>query len=95
MKRSTTPTGKARVTFELPAEVPGDRIALCGDFNDWSDQAHLLKARKDGSRAVTVTLAPGTYRFRYLVDGTHWVNDWAADAYEPNGHGSDDSIVQV
>jgi hypothetical protein len=39
--------------------------------------------------------APHTYRFRYLVDGRSWENDWAADLYVPNGYGGDDSVVDV
>jgi hypothetical protein len=32
------------------------------------------------------------YRFRYLVDGHHWENDWNADEYVPNEYGGDDSV---
>jgi hypothetical protein len=35
------------------------------------------------------------YRFRYLVDGERWENDWAADAYLPNAYGGEDSVVTV
>ena len=41
-------------------------------------------------------LPPGrAYRFRYLLDGHRWENDWDADAYVPNGFGSDDSVVDL
>ena len=36
-----------------------------------------------------------SYRFRYLLDGERWDNDWAADAYVPNEFGSDDSLIKV
>ena len=35
------------------------------------------------------------YRFRYLLDGHRWDNDWAADAYEPNDFGAGDSVVDL
>ena len=35
------------------------------------------------------------YRFRYLLDGHRWENDWAADAYKPNDFGADDSVVDL
>ena len=35
------------------------------------------------------------YRFRYLVDGERWQNDWQAHDYEPNEFGGDDSVVDV
>jgi hypothetical protein len=55
-----------------------------------------MKRRKDGRFSVTLSLTAGQqYRFRYLLDGEHWVNDPAADASVPNGFGSEDSVVQV
>ena len=55
-----------------------------------------MKRRKDGSFSSIVSLKPGqSYRFRYLLDGTRWENDGAADAYVPNEFGSDDSVVNV
>ena len=36
-----------------------------------------------------------SYRFRYLLDGERWENDWDADAYKPNEFGTDDSILEV
>ena len=33
------------------------------------------------------------WRFRYVLDGERWENDWAADDYLPNSHGADDSVV--
>jgi hypothetical protein len=51
---------------------------------------------KDGSFSVTISLKPGSsYRFRYLLDGERWENDWAADSYIPNDYGGEDSLVEV
>jgi hypothetical protein len=45
---------------------------------------------------VTVVLDAGrTYRFRYMLDGQRWDNDWAADAYVGNNFGGDDSVVDL
>jgi 1,4-alpha-glucan branching enzyme len=97
MKKTYTLTGKScRVTFALPAELKARKASLCGDFNAWNPKKHPMKKRKDGSFSVTVSLKPGNeYRFRYLIDGKKWENDWAADRYVPNDFGSDDSIVDV
>ena len=35
------------------------------------------------------------YRFRYLLHGRRWDNDWAADAYVRNDFGGDDSVVDL
>lgn len=94
MKKTPTTGGKTSVTFDLPP-IEAETVVVCGDFNAWASDTHPLKRRKDGSFATSVRLAPGTYRFRYLIDGRHWENDWSADAYAPNDHGSDDSVVIV
>lgn len=97
LKKSYSKTGaKCRVTFKLPAEVEASTVALCGEFNDWNPDTNPMKQLKDGSYSVTVSLdADNSYRFRYLLDGERWENDWEADSYLPNDHGSDDSVVTV
>ena len=97
MKKNYTKTGRiCRVTFSLPAEVGAETAFLCGDFNDWDPNAHPLKRRKDGSFSTTLSLIAGReYRFRYLIDGERWENDWNADKYLPNAFGSEDSVVIV
>ncbi len=90
---------KAKVTFELADyEIPGDieaaTVHLVGEFNDWDLQATPMKHSKKGSFRVVLELEPGReYRFKYLVNGKHWCNDWSADAYIPDGYGSDNSVV--
>ena len=97
MKKTYSKTGRAcRVTFELPAEVEAESVALCGEFNDWDKSKHQLKRRKDGSYSITISLEPGqSYRFRYWLDGERWENDWDADGYVANEFGSEDSLVTV
>jgi hypothetical protein len=42
----------------------------------------MFQTRTDANWQVTVELKGGLrYRFRYLVDGKEWVNDWHADDY--------------
>ena len=94
MRKQHLKNGTCKVTFRLSAEAGADEAHLCGDFNDWAPTATPMTRQKDGSFRVTVALDPGrSYRFRYLLDGVRWENDWAADAYVPNGYGSDDCVV--
>jgi 1,4-alpha-glucan branching enzyme len=97
LKKNYTKTGKlCRVTFKLPAGDNAKMAALCGDFNDWDVKACPMECLKDGCFSTTVSLPAGrSYRFRYLLDGSRWENDWEADAYVSNQHGSDDSVVKV
>ena len=84
-----------RVTFELPAVVEAPAAAVFGDFNGWADAVPLTR-RKDGRLSVTVSLEAGrAYRYRFLLDGERWENDWEADAYVANEYGSEDSLLKV
>lgn len=95
--KNYTKTGtKCRVTFKTPVEVEAHTIDLCGEFNQWEPGSHSMKKLKDGSFSLTVVLDAGhEYRFRYLLDGERWENDWAADGYLANNYGSEDSIVSL
>ena len=67
-----------------------------GDFNNWDETATPMKKLKNGSFKVTLELEPEReYRFRYLVDGNQWHNDWDADRYEPNPFSGDNSVVST
>jgi len=90
--------GECRVTFRLPKDAAPEAhtVSLVGDFNNWDNGATPMKKLKAGDFTVTVKLDAGhDYRFRYLIDGERWENDWHADRYEPNAFYCDDSIVVV
>jgi 1,4-alpha-glucan branching enzyme len=80
----------------MPA-LPGvTNLALVGDFNNWSITANPLTAGPDGAWSGAVTLDAGkTYQYRYYANGQDWHNDWQADGYLPNEHGSDNSVVST
>jgi 1,4-alpha-glucan branching enzyme len=83
------------VTFTHPVQPGTTSVCVAGDFNDWSTHAQPM-AIVDETAVCTMALAAGrTHRFRYLVDGERWENDWAADAYTPNDYGGDDSVVDL
>lgn len=85
-----------KVTFALPDETNASSAELQGDFTKWKKAPVKMKRYKDGNFKVSVTLKSGKqYRFRYLLDGERWENDWQADAYVSNEFGTEDSIVEV
>ena len=89
--------GLVRVTFELPSTVWAERVNLVGEFNDWDTMSTpMTRERADANWKVSVELETGRrYRFRYLVDGKEWLNDWHADGFDENPYGSDDSVVDL
>jgi hypothetical protein len=92
------PGSSCRVTLRLPKEAVGDAdgVAVVGDFNNWDKEAMPMKRRRSGDFEITIALPAGReYRFRYLIDGFRWENDWCADSYYPNSHGCDDSVLII
>ena len=82
MIKSRGTKGKARVTFTVDPWVGAQAAAVCGEWKDWSAGAGVMHRDAAGGFSVTVDLDAGrAYRFRYLLDGQRWDNDWAADAY--------------
>ena len=67
IKRSKLFGNKTRVTFCLPADDPVGVVSVVGTFNGWEPGQHELKARRDGTRTISVRLDPGTYSFRYRL----------------------------
>jgi 1,4-alpha-glucan branching enzyme len=88
--------GLCKATFVLPREAAmgAESVTLVGDFNGWDTAATPMTAQKTGDFCAVVELSQGReYCFRFLINGTHWENHWRADAYRPNAHGGDDSVI--
>jgi 1,4-alpha-glucan branching enzyme len=87
-------TKTCRVTFELPSEVSAQTASVCGDFNEWVPNP--MVRRKDGRFSVTIALpVDRSYRYRFLLDGDRWENDWDAEMYVSNSFGTEDSLIRV
>lgn len=87
-----------KVGFKLPKEQAAGaaKANLVGDFNNWNETSDEMNSLKDGSFSFNLDLETGrNYQFRYLLDGTTWVNDEAADAYEASGFGDAQNSVIV
>jgi 1,4-alpha-glucan branching enzyme len=97
LKKHYTATGKkCRITFHHPNTEGAETAALAGEFNGWSAVETPMKKLKSGEFSVTLTLDAGReYAFRYVVDGTRWINDPDADKQVRNEFGEDNSVVVV
>jgi hypothetical protein len=89
-------SGNCKVTFKIPEAAAPDakNVTIVGDFNNWDPAATPMTGLKTGDFKITLTLEAGReYRFKYLIDGNRWENDWGADRYVPNEFGADDSVL--
>ena len=89
-KRSAR-TAKAKIlTKKVPFEFPAPEargVYLAGDFNNWDSGANPMKKDKKGIWKATLSLKPGSYQYRFLVDG-NWENDPSCSYCVPNEFGS-------
>lgn len=86
---------KVHVTFSLPSTIWAESIHLVGDFNNWNTVNTPLHLGEH-EWSVSLELQTGNiYRYRYLIDGTEWNNDWHADGYVVGTDGSSFSMVDT
>jgi 1,4-alpha-glucan branching enzyme len=86
-----------RVTFELPADIAEESVAVVGDFNDWDETADRMNLMpRNGVWRTKISVTPGgTYEFRYLLDGETWMNEEDADGYASNPYFEDNSVLEA
>ncbi len=82
----------AGVMFSLEARE-AHRVQLAGDFNDWVPDGNEMQPCS-GVWRKTLTLPPGRYRYRYVVDG-HWQKDPMNSSVEPSPYGDYDSVIEL
>ena len=93
-KRTAKKPAANAVVFTVHAEK-GKTVCLAGDFNDWNPTAKKMafKARA-GVYTASVRLAPGTYQYKFVIDGA-----WCADPENvnavPNDQGTFNSLITV
>lgn len=69
-------------------------VFVVGDFNNWDSHSHGLQ-REGEEWGLAVALKPGRYRYKFLVNGTEWTADPAAQAFESDGFGGQCSVLVV
>jgi len=84
---------KKAVPFEYYAPM-ARRVHVAGTFNDWNPTTCPLKKGPSGKWKAELTLPPGRYEYRYLVDGI-WENDQRPVECVPNAFGSWNCVVTI
>jgi 1,4-alpha-glucan branching enzyme len=81
---------KRRVSFKLSAP-DARQVMLSGSFNEWSYEATPLKKDVTGAWRTQVSLSPGTYEYRFVVDG-EWRDDPECPLRVENPFGSQNCV---
>ena len=80
-------------TFLLEASNAKE-VFLTGDFNDWSQEKHPMRKDKNGTWKKRVMLSPGSYEYKFLVDG-QWLEDPRNNSRCPNRFGTNNSVIRL
>jgi cyclomaltodextrinase len=83
----------ADVTFVYRASGAGD-VFVAGSFNGWKADGIRLADTGGGVWSVVVSLDPGSYEYKFVVDGA-WRHDPSNSATKPDGYGGSNSVVEV
>jgi hypothetical protein len=71
------------------------RVALVGDFDEWSPTAVPMTRDPDGTWTTTVPLTPGRHAYAFVVDDSVWTTDPRAPLERDPDYGRSHSIVVV
>ena len=83
-----------RVVFSFHDDAAGS-VSLVGDFNGWDEKAAPMRRDANGTWSVALeSPAPGTYRYKLVVDG-RWISDPANALREPDPYGGFNSMTRV
>ncbi len=70
-------------------------VALVGSFNNWDKETDYMQALPDGSYSFVISLNPGDYQYKFVLDGHEWVNDPANPEQAAHSLGGANSLLRV
>ena len=80
---------------EFRMEAPDAKsVQLAGDFTEWEKAPLDMVQSYDGTWFTIVPLLPGTYSYRFIVDG-QWLDDPHCAKHVPNPFGTEDAVMSV
>ena len=88
------PSKKSAATVFTYEAAQANQVSVAGSFNEWNPGTVIAKKDKKGKWTAKVTLAPGTYEYKFVVDGS-WVIDPANSRTVYNSVGSQNSVIEV
>lgn len=83
-----------KVEFQLTVE-PGSEVFVAGTFNKWNPTANRMKDNPgSGHCKATLLVPPGRHEYKFVVNGV-WTADPTCENWNPDGHGTMNSVIVV
>ena len=93
VKKSDPKPKRRKITFSLTSP-DAKEVILMGDFNQWNPKVHPMKKNKTGVWEKEASPFPGTYEYRFIVDG-QWENDPNNAQTRTNQFGTKNNFIVV
>lgn len=81
------------ITFNLPGYLEAEQVILSGSFNNWNEDALLMKATERGW-IIELPLPPGKHYYKFVIDDK-WIIDPDNELQEPDSMGHWNSVKVV
>lgn len=81
------------VSFALDMPNAGE-VSVAGAFNNWDANTDPMVLGDDGLWRATLEIRPGTYEYKFVVDGT-WIEDPLNPEFVEDPYGGKNSILTV
>jgi len=91
MARKQTKSAEAHPQIFSFTDREAMSVQLVGDFTHWKSEPINMLKRKGGVWSAKVNLPPGTYHYRFLVDG-QWRDDPECSLRVPNPYAGEDCV---
>lgn len=75
-------------------EYEADQVFLAGNFNNWSPNS-LPMVNENGVWKISMELEPGEYQYKFVVNGTNWMEDPDAPSYVDDGFGGKNGAFKL
>ena len=69
-------------------------VYLAGTFNNWETNTLAMERDRTGNWSVELSLPPGEYRYRLVVDG-EWRDHPGAARLVPNLYEGNDAVITI
>lgn len=82
-----------KIDFKISAPQ-ANWVGIAGDFNGWKPDTLTAKKDKAGTWKASFSVSPGTYEYKFVVDGS-WIVDPACSRRSVNSFGTENSVLVV
>ncbi|MEJ6952549.1 pullulanase [Natronospora cellulosivora (SeqCode)] len=86
---------ETEVLFTYQAGIDLSSVHLAGTFNNWSSDSTEMLEVEDRVYQVTLSLPPGRYEYKFVIDGFRWIRPRDAENYTDDGFGGQNAVINV